>query len=576
MVKRPPSHNLSLRCFTLGNTFPDDIFEINITKTKNVSALKDAIKDNKPNTLREIDLALYKIRLPTGNSRPHTLESLGLKNEEALQDGSQLADTFSNLPTEYLVIVQPLPAMWKDRNIAPAKSHEYINFQRGEERMLDGRYAFDTPTNTVAPPIQLFNSAFAYFSSKAFDPEYNVPPYFLRKVQALAAGCAAIYENEDDRQEALRPLLRGVMGYSIATVQHGSGDSTIEDDVLQSNIANSTLSLYSLFSVSKNEIGDGGLDPSVQASFSFRRVLLDKELLISISRCCAPAFLLAHAGPSLAILGGVITSGCIVQPLTDFIHLPTRSTHDNDHFFRFARILYALKESLVRLNAWYQGVANIKPFDPSAPNGRLHPRFFPSPDTFKQDDALVKFDYLRPLDGDVSCVAYLAKTVEADPVDVVVKFVDNYGDAAHELMANAGFAPKLLYCGKIDVNPDMPSYGTLKMVVMEYNDGLTMHSALQYGKPRPRCQLEDLEKAIQMLHDEGFVFGDLRPPNVMVEDGGRVQLIDFDWAGKEGEVKYPRTMSTSIDWPKGAQAWEPIQKQHDIEMLKKLTARWNA
>ena len=52
-----------------------------------------------------------------------------------------------------------------------------------------------------------------------------------------------------------------------------------------------------------------------------------------------------------------------------------------------------------------------------------------------------------------------------------------------------------------------------------------------------------------------FAFGDLRPPNV-VFSGGRVLLVDFDWAGRYGQVCYPtglgdRTAKGSLSYEGG-------------------------
>ena len=40
--------------------------------------------------------------------------------------------------------------------------------------------------------------------------------------------------------------------------------------------------------------------------------------------------------------------------------------------------------------------------------------------------------------------------------------------------------------------------------------------------------------------------------------------------GRNGEVTYPVSISCSIDddWPKGVAAWEPIFRQHDLDMLE--------
>ena len=275
-------------------------------------------------------------------------------------------------------------------------------------------------------------------------------------------------------------------------------------------------------------------------------------------------------------MGGIITTNCVVQRLTDFLWVPAHSTHDDDQCRRIARVLHALRESIERLDSWYESVEYVKPLDPSAP--AIHPRFFPSPNAYRHDDALVKFAYQAPLERNVSCVTYLAKTIEASPRYIVVKFVTSYGVDAHRNMASAGFAPQLLYCGNIDVDAGMPSYGDLRMVVMEYVKGLTFEEASKQETVFTRFKA-DLRRAFEQLHGAGYVFGDLRQPNVIVIPEGTTstaQLIDFDWAGKAGEVKYPVFISSSIDWPAGVQGLAPIQKEHDLAMLDLLTSRWEA
>lgn len=271
-------------------------------------------------------------------------------------------------------------------------------------------------------------------------------------------------------------------------------------------------------------------------------------------------------------MGGIITTDCVVQRLTGYLWIPPHSVHDDPHFYRLVRVLYALKESTDKLASWYDGIQDSALFDPLNPDS--HPRFFPSPDTYPHNSAPVQFAYQAPLERNVSCVTYRAKTLEDSPKDIVVKFVTSYGEDAHREMELAGFAPKLLYYGPIDTNPDMPSYGDLRMVVMEYVKGRTFDKALERNEVPSRFK-SDLLQAIKQLHNAGYVFGDLREPNVMVTPQATptVQLIDFDWTGKEGEVKYPRSISGSIEWPQGAGMLELIRKEHDLEMLDRLTSR---
>ena len=56
----------------------------------------------------------------------------------------------------------------------------------------------------------------------------------------------------------------------------------------------------------------------------------------------------------------------------------------------------------------------------------------------------------------------------------------------------------------------------------------------------------NMQKAIELLHNNGYVFGDFRDPNVLAQEGGGVMLIDFDWAGAEGEATYPPWLNPDL------------------------------
>jgi len=144
---------------------------------------------------------------------------------------------------------------------------------------------------------------------------------------------------------------------------------------------------------------------------------------------------------------------------------------------------------------------------------------------------------------------------------------------AHQLLADAGMAPRLLYCGLLDGECDVRNAGSftqvspgglyacpVDMVVMEYIEGDTVDKA----SVLPKDIREKAEKAIQKLHDAQLVFGDLRAVNVMVS-GDKVFLIDFDWAGKVNEARYPLYLSRSLKWPKEAEELEMeyILMDHD-------------
>ncbi|KAG6374276.1 hypothetical protein JVT61DRAFT_4298 [Boletus reticuloceps] len=123
--------------------------------------------------------------------------------------------------------------------------------------------------------------------------------------------------------------------------------------------------------------------------------------------------------------------------------------------------------------------------------------FSPTPDTFLHDGKPVTFTYMTSLEQDPSCMTYLAKTKERN--HVVVKFVTRYGVDAHLVMVAAGFTPKLLYHGVINIKDDMLSYGNMWMVIMEYVEGMTLHNAIQGKICLPEFSTS-LRKAIEFLH----------------------------------------------------------------------------
>jgi len=162
---------------------------------------------------------------------------------------------------------------------------------------------------------------------------------------------------------------------------------------------------------------------------------------------------------------------------------------------------------------------------------------------------------------------------------VVVKFCERYGEDAPRVLANAGLAPRLHYCSKV--------VGGLFMVVMEQVDGRDWYSEFRH-RDLPQSVLDDIERALGKLHGAMLVYGDMRRPNIMVVkkskcrnddsdsdsdlDEWRGLLIDFDWSGRVGVVKYPPTLNTcgEIKWAKGVEPATAIRPKHDLDMLKRI------
>jgi RIO-like serine/threonine protein kinase len=100
---------------------------------------------------------------------------------------------------------------------------------------------------------------------------------------------------------------------------------------------------------------------------------------------------------------------------------------------------------------------------------------------------------------------------------------------------------------------------------MDYFDGKPSYDG---DRHRDADVLKKVFEAVKVMHSAGYVLGDVRPPNVMIGKEDQVMLIDFDWAGKEGDVRYPAYMSEGI-WTDGIEWMEKINKTHDTDMHKK-------
>ena len=240
-------------------------------------------------------------------------------------------------------------------------------------------------------------------------------------------------------------------------------------------------------------------------------------------------------------------------------------------------VLQSLRQSLQELEEYY---LNFKA--PKLIRRTPHPRFFPGCTSFVNSEGrLITFKYLRCL-GSVnspSQAVFVVGTKDMKPRNLVVKFVERYGDASHRLLAKHGFAPTLHYLGSLDGKTPSDEYknwmkfglylGPLRMAVMDYVPGRVMSDVL-YRDECPAEMEEQLNRALNILHDEDYVFGDLRAPNVIFTPEGKVKLIDFCWAGRHGEARYPRLMSKSAGFPKDAKPLGVIEKAHDQEMLQNL------
>ena len=151
-----------------------------------------------------------------------------------------------------------------------SKSGGYRTFQL-DDPIYDGRYVANRPIDTRALPVQLYNPIFACFMDDIANNNLEVPNVVIRATARLMDRSSAIYDNEDHRREAIIADLREATSRDMPSVSNS--DRSAADGTAAANTSVETG--YQLAAVSiredKNEIGNGGSDPSTQASFSYGR-----------------------------------------------------------------------------------------------------------------------------------------------------------------------------------------------------------------------------------------------------------------------------------------------------------------
>ena len=81
-----------------------------------------------------------------------------------------------------------------------------------------------------------------------------------------------------------------------------------------------------------------------------------------------------------------------------------------------------------------------------------------------------------------------------------------------------------------------------------------------------------MKDAIATIHKADYVYGDVRPQNILVVNNSRFCLLDFDRAGKKDTVRFPvaLNMSQKSVWHREVQPGGLITKEHDLYQLDKL------
>ncbi|KAG6882417.1 hypothetical protein C0992_011721, partial [Termitomyces sp. T32_za158] len=137
--------------------------------------------------------------------------------------------------------------------------------------VLNGR-----SSNNNGLPIGLFDDVFNSFHSDIQSEEHFCPDASVSSlIRELWKAFAKIYRIEEERIEAIRPLLGQLLGEKI------NSTSTADRRVLSDGIVFESCGrsrAYLVIEEVENEIGTGRADPSHQAGYAYRKYWAERKL----------------------------------------------------------------------------------------------------------------------------------------------------------------------------------------------------------------------------------------------------------------------------------------------------------
>ncbi|CAA7263657.1 unnamed protein product [Cyclocybe aegerita] len=316
----------------------------------------------------------------------------------------------------------------------------------------------------------------------------------------------------------------------------------------------------------KNTLGLSG-DALLQAVIDYSKVVSREKYMDFRGLCNFPIVLIGATANRLEISVAVCVGPIYVTKLLT-LDL-SLGFHASDNIIRLARVFNVLSSCRTDLQDYYNKLDKSKTPKLSA--------LYPSPTLADPSKVLPQLTYRQFLTragqptsslvdlGNTTSALYIATLGDTDQ-EVIVKFTARYNKAAHCLLADAQLAPKLHFCERV--------IGDLFMVVMDRVDGKSVWQLRQDKEPVPATVWNKVTEAVQILHGNDIVFGDLRHPNILyIASKDHVVLVDFDWAGKDGESRYPASLNLANIWSDEVLPNGIMRKSHDLWQLERLEGK---
>lgn len=423
------------------------------------------------------------------------------------------------------------------------------NFLKNPNLAVRPPSALDTIPSTLLHPI------FGAFIDDCKNHEPTPDDYKL--VRALSAAMSGFFRNETEQASAFYEVLQEHdISLRATTIEYAS-DSTSGD--MQ----------YKGFRYAIAQVGAGvgfpKAEPHMQALSTYIHSTGSFAKDWPAFRFPCILITLSLFGPGLSFIdfSGAVWS---TRPNMQLISAASLLSYDSYHYTDtplFARQVGALRKALRSLLESYKSMSS----NTTSPSPNPHLKFldskFPDPSfpypysyTCTKTSSTCYFTYCHQMDS--TRLLFSAKT--ADGKTLCIKFVCYYSKEVHQRCASGGFAPALHGFEHLP--------GGWYMIVMEM---ITDEYCCLGELSAPYPHHDAIATGLQSLHQERYVHGDIQKSNIMVKRdcSPGFKLVDFDWSGIIGKVRYP------VNVPRGDGLWRPdgakygqlILAEHDIQTL---------
>ncbi|KIY68962.1 hypothetical protein CYLTODRAFT_394659 [Cylindrobasidium torrendii FP15055 ss-10] len=480
---------------------------------------------------------------------------------------------------------RPIPGDLADRqNIARAGrqrptpstsgSLSYL-IENQQSARLDALYNH-CPPYLRPPPVTLYFYGFRKFrqTMRTSSDELEFTSDELCAAASFTSVSLRLFQTEDYRQKALHKLdLLDKAGRQGGFWRKMHVESAVLDGGFFTRHQHTDLPIS--FGAQKNNVGISNTNPVHQAMSGYVTAWSSTDRAFIWERSCCPGLIIGSHAQGIEVWGGVFADRFYFQPLATLPFGPSEPKQDSVHRSPYARgirevaqLLRAVDDCIDDIQLHFADVSSgVPPTTTSSAGETTAQSIFPDWTTVTIDGVTCELVYFRRLAPDDKAKSIFLAHVRLDgqnDTTVVVKFAHTYSIKVHRFLAAKQRAPRLHFC-------EFVTELQMFVAIMDFVDVQDLYTV---GKLTEQ-QYTNLETAMGLLKKGSYVLGDLRAPNILVSGDQELWIVDFDWAGKEGEVFYPEDINADLDeWAPGVGPGGKIESAHDNYSLNNLKHKY--